>query len=224
MMISPGYPPRFSMSAVFVDGGYIDKLVTKRFPGKQLAVRPFLGQLLDILNSGRAPDFLKAVRTYWYDAVPEDTEGFPDHLKEAVKKNVRFLDYIDEHCNNVDVKRGLVKYSIKEGLRQKGVDVFMGADIALTAWTGRVSDIVLVAQDGDFVPSVTVAKSAMVQVHLITDSEGLSLDLKKACDTFYLKLGDWLQQSKLIHDPSEITDGGGVPSSLSSLPQRTSTS
>jgi len=217
MSISPGFPPRYSKSVVFVDGGFVEKLIEKRFPDKQIPVRLFLSQVLLPLNQGRGLNQLELVRTYWYDAVPDDLEGIPKELMETVRKKTILLEYIDEWCENVDVKRGIVKFSSKNGLRQKGVDVFMGADIALNAWTGRIDDIVLVAQDGDFVPAVEVAKRAMVKVHLITDMDGLSIDLKKAADTYFPKLGDWLEQSKMLYDPSQITDGGGIPSSLTIL-------
>ena len=216
---SGGVLPRYTKAAVFVDGSFLEMLIRERFPGKQLSIRPFLSQILDPFNNMRSLDFMRLIRTYYYDAVPEDLSRVDSNLRERIQKKIEFLDYLEEFCNNVDVRRGFLRigHDPDGPMKQKGVEVSMGSDMAIIAWMGKVDEIVIVGADGDLVPAVDVAKRAMITVHLISDARKLNPNLKKAVDTYYLNLADFVEERTLLYDPSAFTDPGALPVELSRL-------
>ena len=69
-------------------------------------------------------------------------------------------------------------------MRQKGVDLRIGVDIALMAKDGLVDRIVLVAGDSDLVPAMKLARREGVQVVLVSLGHGIKPILKEHAD-FY---------------------------------------
>ncbi|MBI4149024.1 NYN domain-containing protein [Candidatus Woesearchaeota archaeon] len=68
-------------------------------------------------------------------------------------------------------------------LKQKGVDMWLGIDVAKLAATKQIQRIVLVAGDSDFVPAIIAAKAEGVLVTLYYSSSGVIHDsLYEVCD------------------------------------------
>jgi uncharacterized LabA/DUF88 family protein len=68
----------------------------------------------------------------------------PDQTKELLKHNLEIKD--------------LTEKDVLYELRQKGVDLKIGLDIATLAYKKLVSQIILISGDSDFVPAIKVAR------------------------------------------------------------------
>ncbi|MDT3982586.1 NYN domain-containing protein, partial [Staphylococcus ureilyticus] len=73
-------------------------------------------------------------------------------------------------------------------LKQKGVDMKIGLDIASLAFKQQVDKIVLIAGDSDFVPAAKLARTEGIDFVLdslgsdIRDSLSLHIDGRRTCD------------------------------------------
>ena len=67
-------------------------------------------------------------------------------------------------------------------IKQKGVDLRIGLDIARLALTGRVQAIVVVTGDSDFVPAFKFARREGVQVILDSLGRGTKRELRVHAD------------------------------------------
>jgi len=72
----------------------------------------------------------------------------------------------------------------RPNLRQKGVDLKIGMDIAMLARDRLVERIVLVAGDSDFVPAMKLARREGIQIVLVSLGHGIKPVLKEHAD-FY---------------------------------------
>lgn len=76
-------------------------------------------------------------------------------------------------------------------LKQKGVDMKIGLDIASLAFKHQVDKIVLIAGDSDFVPAAKLARTEGIDFVLdslgsdIRDSLSLHIDVRRTCDDKY---------------------------------------
>jgi len=207
-----GPDPRIVRSIILIDGAFLEKLIEEDFLGKSMKIKPFIQKIPQLMKR-KAPETIHYIRTYYYDSVRKGR--IPEEFKEKFEKKIAFLDWIEENCEWVDVKTGFITPAEKEkdGFRQKGADVLLGSDLALIAWSGKIDCIIIVAADGDYVPAVQVAKSAMINVYLISDKRKVNLELKKAVDLFELNLSDFIKQEQqsLIFDPSSLDQPEGLP-------------
>ena len=97
----------------------------------------------------------------------------PDSLKAllAGKKSIEELDDDDLRLN----------------IRQKGVDMKLGLDIASLAYGGIVNQIIMIAGDSDFVPAAKMARRQGIDFildsmwHTITPSLNLHIDGRETC-------------------------------------------
>lgn len=210
-------------AVVFIDGAYLESFVQQKFPGKQMNV-PGLLPRLEYNTASHFNESYEVIRTYYYDAIPEPDYTQPPaivqkHEKKRMKKQ-QFLEYLMDNCSKLDVVKGLVKVKGNGDLEQKGVDVSLGADMALMANQGRVDVIILISGDADFVPAVEVAKRAMVNVYLIAERGTTSKALRRAVDWFSssleeLVVGNQMIGSNLIHDPKSSVHPDSIPVDLS---------
>lgn len=72
--------------------------------------------------------------------------------------------------------------SVSLGLRQKGVDMRIGVDIASLALSGRVDSMILVAGDSDFVPAAKLARRAGIDFILDPLWQKINSDLFEHID------------------------------------------
>ena len=126
-------------------------------------------------------------RTYVFDALP-----YEGSLTRTNKQ--RFLDRL-KYLDKFQVEEGYVKMDTKECPacksqikvpRQKKVDILIATRLLECSFDDRISKIVLVAGDADFVPAVEIAKKrkelVIVYAEEVDRNIGVSTDLKKACD------------------------------------------
>lgn len=180
--------------AILMDGGFVKKKLSqrhRRFPTVQditgLAQQIMQNQLL------RGKDLL---RVYFYDAPPfEGTVVNPvDHTRTnfavtpQARQNLNLLRDLELEPNFA-VRRGLLKLSgwklgkraiqglsrnprqivandFVPDLKQKGVDMRIGLDIAWLSIKRIVESIVLVTGDSDFIPAMKVSRKEGIIVYL----------------------------------------------------------
>ena len=114
--------------------------------------------------SGQALDFSKTKTALW-------RLGFHDELRKLRKLALR-LGYLNERSGHWDLRPkklkdllnrkisvdNLTEADVKYQVRQKGVDMRIGLDIASMVFKKQVDQIILVAGDSDFVPAAKLAR------------------------------------------------------------------
>lgn len=125
-------------------------------------------------------DFAKSPTYAW-------TNTFLNNLKQRRKVALRMGFFADEEMNYVfspDTVKKLCKRTIsiddiKEtdlvlNMRQKGVDMKIGLDIASLAYKKLVDQIILISGDSDFVPAAKLAR--IEGIDFIVDSLGMKIN------------------------------------------------
>lgn len=82
-------------------------------------------------------------------------------------------DTVKRICNGTLDKSGLDKNCMQLSVKQKGVDMKIGIDIASLAYKKQVNQIVLIAGDSDFVPAAKLARREGID--FVLDPLGMNL-------------------------------------------------
>lgn len=85
-------------------------------------------------------------------------------------------DTVKKICNGTLDKSSLDKSCMQLSVKQKGVDMKIGIDIASLAYKKQVSQIVLIAGDSDFVPALKLARREGIDIVLDTMGMNISND------------------------------------------------
>lgn len=85
-------------------------------------------------------------------------------------------DTVKKICNGTLDRSSLNKNCMQLSVKQKGVDMKIGIDIASLAYKKLVSQIVLIAGDSDFVPALKLARREGIDIVLDTMRMNLSND------------------------------------------------
>ncbi len=145
--------------AVFIDGGYLAKVLKEEFNEVKIDFLKFS----DIICPG------KRLRTYYYNAPPYQSNPPTEEEKSRYQNAMRFFNALNR-LERFEVIQGktVKRYTSdgKEYFTQKGVDVRLAVDLVRLSWVGHIKVAVLVAGDNDFVPAVKAAKDAGVIVKL----------------------------------------------------------
>jgi len=148
------------MLAVFIDGGYIDKVLQEEFDG----CRVDYGLLARLLAGDT-----EVLRTYYYSSPPHLShpaseeerarQAGSDSFFRALSRLPRFEVRLGKCERRYDVN-GEVYYE------QKRVDVLMAVDMVLLATKHRIERAVLLTGDSDLIPAIEVVRNEGVLVHL----------------------------------------------------------
>jgi len=130
----------------------------------------------------------------------EDTMEFLDILKHKRKVALRLgkltgngSDYIIPAYNVKKICKGELTFDslkprhLKPDIRQKGVDMRIGLDIASLAYKHQVDQIVLIAGDSDFVPAAKLARREGIDFILDPMWNQISSDLMEHVDGLFSK-------------------------------------
>lgn len=79
-------------------------------------------------------------------------------------------------------RRGIEAEDLVPGLRQKGVDLRIGLDLARFALRGLVESVIVVSGDSDLIPAFKFVRREGVRVVLATLGHGVRRDLKAHAD------------------------------------------
>lgn len=155
--------------AIFVDGGYADKIASAEF-----GVKPAYGKLSEaIADAVRATtrEPIDLLRTFYYHCPPYQSN--PPTADEARR--------FGQARSFFQALRRLPKYEVREGrlayrgldargapiFQQKRVDLLLGLDFALLAGKQQISHAAILSGDSDLIPAMVVAKQEGVSVWLV---------------------------------------------------------
>ncbi len=148
--------------AIFIDGGYLDKLCEFEFARARIGFDKLPHALSGIVGSATSEP-LDLVRTLYYHCPPYQSDPpTPDERRRTAGFRA-FADAL-KNIDNFDFRegrlalRGFDKTTGDPIFQQKRLDLLLGLDFALLSAKRTVTHIALVAGDSDLIPAVQVAK------------------------------------------------------------------
>ena len=150
--------------AVFIDGGYVDQILKSDHKGAKID----FAALSNAVTKRIHPD-AELLRTYYYHCLPYKGSN-PTQDERA-----RFATAQNFHA----ALNALPRFVVKEGrlarrgtsgkyyYQQKMVDTLLSIDLVQVSLKGKVTHVVVVAGDSDFVPAIEVAKNESIAVWLL---------------------------------------------------------
>lgn len=195
--------------AILIDAGFYKqcfrKLNGRKDPAKKDVedlIKTIIAKVQDKSNNIEV-DIL--FRTFYYDCLPYG--GTKKHPKgndvdfsksDTFKNQTAFINSLKE-IDQFAMRLGEVSFSgwkinpmekkqrTKPDLRQKGVDMKIGLDMAWLAGKKTIEKIVLVAGDSDFISPIKFVRKEGLLVYLYPMNNPVKSELKEHCD-FVLKL------------------------------------
>jgi len=174
-------------TAVFIDNGYISKILKNHFGEPSLDYEKFSNNLCKE-NEDR-------LRTYVYMCMPYQSNpptskesqmyADADRFKSALEKLPRF-----------EIKLGKLQ-KIGNIFKQKMVDILLSVDLVQLCLSRQIQTAILVAGDRDYVPAVKAAKDAGTLIRLFY-KEPIHDQLRKECDE-PIEITENLIQNSLRH-------------------------
>ena len=163
-------------TAVFIDGGYLTKVLRHNFNSARIDYHAFA-------RWAASDDLL---RTYYYDCLPWQSPEPTSEEQQRFGNTQRFFASL-RAGERMTVREGRLERRTVAGgssyFVQKRVDLQIGLDIATLIAKGKVATIVLVAGDSDLLPAVEHAKHEGVIVRLVHGPYSTyHLDLWQAAD------------------------------------------
>jgi uncharacterized LabA/DUF88 family protein len=149
------------------------------------------------IDLGKLPDAAKQLlkldadatllRAYYYHCPVFVSQPPTLEQRERQAKQDRYFEAI-RRLPRYEVRLGRLAYrgidaQGKPIFQQKRADVLLAIDFVLLSVRKDISEAILLAGDGDFVPIVKVAKDAGVVVHLLHSHDQFSKDLWSECDS-----------------------------------------
>ena len=164
---------------VFIDGGYLDKVLEHEHPGKKIDYARFA---VELAKPG------ELLRAYYYHCLPYQSQTPTQDEKRRYAAKHKFMTAL-ENLPRFQVRRGRLVRRFESGkmiFTQKGVDTRICVDMALLAGKRAFSHAALVSGDSDLVPAVEAAKPEAVLVTLWhgsqTGNSRPSRELYQVCD------------------------------------------
>ncbi|MBO9903582.1 NYN domain-containing protein [Xanthomonas phaseoli pv. dieffenbachiae] len=137
--------------AVFIDGGYVAKLLSNNFDGARIDYSKFVQHVL------QGSDVL---RTYYYDCPPYQSSHPTEEEAQRFAGKEKFFNALSR----------LPRFQVRQGklerrgtapnfvFQQKRVDILLGVDMVELAATRQIQKAILIAGDSDFVPAIEAVK------------------------------------------------------------------
>ena len=146
--------------AVFLDGGYLEKLLKIDFGQPDIDMEKLALELA-------GPEGL--LRAYYYHCPPFQSNPPTEEEKERYSRRHRFytaLNYIPKF----EVRLGRLVCRIDQAggkmFIQKRVDCMIGVDMAMLAGKGKITSAALLSGDSDLIPVIEAVKREGVVVKL----------------------------------------------------------
>lgn len=171
-------------AGVFIDGGYLAKVLKEEFHEPRLAFDKFSDILV---GSG-----YERLRTYFYYCMPYQSNPPTAEEKERYAKAQRWISAL-QRLPRFEVRLGKLAKR-RDSFEQKRVDVLLSVDLVRMSWDHQIQKAVLVSGDSDFVPAVQAAKDAGALVHLFYSSYACHNELLDSCDERFLITKDLIDQ------------------------------
>lgn len=162
--------------AIFIDGGYLNKILKNEFsqPPIDFSKVPFE------VCKGK-----EILRTYYYNCLPYQSNPATDVEKIRFSKAQKFYSAL-ERLPHFEVRMGRLVLRGGE-FEQKRVDTLLSIDLVNLSASGKISDAVLVAGDGDYIPAVKTIKDHGTNITLYHSQNKNAYDqgLWQLCDDRY---------------------------------------
>lgn len=151
--------------AVFIDGGYIDRVLRDEFGNAKISYEAFSREIAVRIR----PD-INLLRTCYYHCLPYKSNPPTPEESAMYASRQNFIAAINR-LPRFEVKLGRLARRGPDihgryNFEQKMVDVLLSIDLVLLSAKGQVTDIAIVAGDADFVPAIEVAKREGVSIWL----------------------------------------------------------
>lgn len=201
-------------AAVFIDGGYWQKILKNRFGSPKIDLVAFSDALCGTQER---------LRTYFYDCLPFQGDNPSEDEKELYKRKQSYLHALGllprfeirkgrlarRTINFKEVERldGSIFYlSCSDGdpaydpknivikFEQKGIDTLVGIDVTGLSVRRSISTVILVAGDSDFIPSIRVAKDEGMLIRLAYHDSAIHKDLLQLADDRFLLTHEFIQK------------------------------
>jgi uncharacterized LabA/DUF88 family protein len=169
------------IAAVFVDGGYLDKVIHYDFPGRRIDI----GKL--VVELAKPAELFRA---YYYHCLPYQSNPPTEEEKTFYRSKQRLMKALS-FLPRFEVRLGRLVMRGRDGAGapifiQKRVDCMIGVDMALLAAKGKITNMVLMSGDGDLIPAVEVVKRESVSATLwhgtFSPNTRPSRELVEICD------------------------------------------
>lgn len=162
---------------VFLDGGYLDKVLEYDFGRPQVDY----GLLVGALCGGS-----ELLRAYYYHCPPYLSRPPTEPQKKRQAAHGRFVNALKK-IHRFEYRQGhlsIVRCSECgfERFRQKRIDTMLSVDLTKLSARGHIQRAALVTGDDDLVPAVVTAKDSGVIVRLYYSEGSISDELLTTCD------------------------------------------
>jgi len=151
--------------ALFVDGGYLDKVLDPMRHGRKVDYRLLLTNIVSKAGTDR-----EVIRIYYYHCLPyQDNPPTPEQSLK-ISSAQRFFRAL-QRTPRFEVRQGRLAYrgNDSEGrpiYEQKRIDLLLGIDLTLHAAKRTVDEVFMIAGDSDFIPAIQAAKSEGIVTYL----------------------------------------------------------
>ncbi|MFQ5895172.1 MAG: NYN domain-containing protein [Nitrospinota bacterium] len=175
--------------AVFLDGGYIDKVLYYDFANARIDFEKLAKEI-------SSPDEL--LRAYYYHCLPYLGNPPTEEEKSRYASKHGFITALN-HLPRFQVRLGQLAFRGGEYI-QKRVDCMVGVDMALLAGKGKIHRAALFSGDSDLLPAVEAVKREGVLVTLwhgsFSRDTSPSRELFEICDERFQLTSEILQRIK----------------------------
>lgn len=154
--------------AIFIDGGYLDKLAEHEF--SIWVDYNKLSEEIRRIVASKTQDNVDLLRTFYYDCLPYQSNPPTEDERLRFGKKRKFFNALQR----------LPRFTVREGwlafrgyyadgnpiFQQKQVDLLLGLDFALLSGKNQIAHAAVISGDSDLVPAFQVAKEEGVSVWL----------------------------------------------------------
>lgn len=152
--------------AFFIDGAYLGQVLKVQFRSPRIDFSAFGGEVCRMVDPAAT-----LFRTYYYNCLPYQANPPTPAEQQRFSAMQSFLNALNR-LPRFEVRQGKLAYrGIDQSGRpifvQKMVDVLLSIDLVQLCLKRRITDIVILAGDSDFIPALEVAKQEGVTIWLL---------------------------------------------------------
>ena len=162
--------------AVFIDGEYLRKIFIKR--EYRVDIELFNKWIIEKTRIEKK----NILRTYFYTSPPYQGTTPTDDEKKRYGNFQKFHNFLKK-LDAFEIRLGRTEKRDK-GFNQKKADVLLSVDLVYLGIKGKISEVIIVAGDSDFVPAISKVKDEGIKITLICsfDKNEYHTDLKNHVD------------------------------------------
>lgn len=152
-------------AAIFIDGGYLDHILTDEFSQIKIDYKKLATEL-----TGKCEPTPTLLRVYYYHCEPYRSSPPTPEESRRFAGAQRFFNALNSKTFfEVRLGRLASRGTRADGsivLEQKQVDILMAIDIVRLSMRRSITHAILVTGDSDFIPAIQIARDEGIQVAL----------------------------------------------------------